>query len=60
MTIIFELNNKDEILMDNEKLRLKRKCFPIKVTLLNNKGKNESERIIFIREKNGKPKMMIS
>ncbi len=59
MTIIFELNTKEEIVIDNEKLKLKRKSFPIKVTLVNNKGK-ESERIIFIREKKGQPRMMIS
>ena len=59
MTIIFELNKNNKINVENQKLKLERSCFPIKVTIVNNKGK-ESERIIFIREKKGIPKMMIS
>jgi hypothetical protein len=59
MEIIFEFNNKEIISIDKDKIKLKRNSFPIKVKLFNNKGK-ESERIIFIREKRGVPKMLIS
>jgi hypothetical protein len=59
MRVIFELNSKKLVSLEKEKIKLERSSFPIKVTLINNKGK-ESERIIFIREKKGEPKMMIS
>jgi hypothetical protein len=59
MFVIFELNKKQDFLINKDSIILERDCFPIKVTLVNNKGE-ESERLIFIREKSGKTKMLIS
>lgn len=59
MVVVLELNKKDGIDIKDKKVWLERKCFPIKVTIYNNKLA-ESERIIYIREKSGKTKMMIS
>ena len=47
------------MVLDKGEIKLERSCFPIKVKIINNKGK-ESERLIFVREKNGESKMMIS
>jgi hypothetical protein len=59
MTVIFELNNKQKVSLDKDKIKMERACFPIKVTLVNNKGR-ESERIIFIRERKGIPRILIA
>jgi hypothetical protein len=59
MTVIFELNNKENIFLDKGKIKLKRNSFPIKVKLINNKGR-DTDRIIYIREKNGVAKMQLS
>lgn len=59
MEVIFEFNKKESVLLEKDRMKLKRTSFPIKVTLINNKGR-ESERLIYIREKNGVAKMQLS
>ena len=59
MKVIFELNNDSEAVIENSRLTLNRSSFPIKVKVINKEG-NETERIIFIRDKNGKPVMLLS
>jgi len=59
MVVFFKLNKIGKMVLDKGEIKLERSCFPIKVKIINNKGK-ESERLIFVREKNGESKMMIS
>jgi len=59
MVVVLELNKKNGITVKDNKIWMEKTCFPIKVTLYNKELK-DAERIIYIREKKGVHKMMIS
>jgi hypothetical protein len=59
MQIIFELNTVEGIKIEKEKILMKRVNFPIKVMLVDKKGR-QKERLIFIRDKHEIPKIQLS
>ena len=59
MNVTFELNNDEDVVIEQRKLKLGRKSFPIKVRFVNKDG-NEEERLIFFRNKRGNPVIVLS
>ena len=59
MKITFELNNKQKIFTPQGIIKLNLESFPIKVTLVDHKGR-KTERIIYIRERKGESRINLS